>query len=121
MKAKTIERELNALTNLYEKKDAAQFSASLHPSFLWSSFSKEVMAEDFKTFSEIQIKMRPLQMEMRPDVTLAQVTWEGIRKGDPLTASVRQSGNALFVFSVEEPPRLVEIRGENPFGLFQKK
>jgi hypothetical protein len=121
MKAQKIELELKNLAKLYEKRDESQFFSSLHPLFKESSFSKESIQHDFKTFSEIKIGMEPTQVEITKEGVFIEVYWEGAWATNSVSSPLRQSGHALFIFSAEDPHRLLEIRGESPFGLFQKK
>ncbi len=118
IQAKNIEQELSALTQLYEKKDN-QFFAHLHSLFKWPAFFKESVQHDFETFSEIKMRLKMTRLDITKENLKAGIYWEGSWE----TSSVlplQQSGQALFIFSADSPPRLLEIRGESPFGVFQK-
>jgi hypothetical protein len=120
MKAGKIKSVLHQLIERYEKKDENLFLSSLHPEFKGSSLSKEAILYDFRTFSEIKIRVEPTRIEIAKDLSSIEAHWEGVWTANA-SPPIRQSGRALFIFSEEASPQLLEIRGESPFGLFQRK
>lgn len=112
-----MELKLNELVALYENKDEKQLILALGPSFQWTSFPREAVSADFETFSEIKIKVKLLQVEIKKDSMFAQIYWEGRWTQNEASGFLSQSGNALFIFDAEGRPGLLEIRGESPFGI----
>jgi len=126
IESERIRQALDTLTALYEKKETSFFS-HLHPLFKWPAFFKESVQHDFETVSEINMTIKITRLEITKEAVFTSIYWEGTWKDEtpPVTVSLtlplRQSGNALFIFSTASPPLLMEIRGESPFGVFQKK
>ncbi len=125
VEANKIKHELDTLTQLYEKKDTRFFS-HMHlagvapPLFKGSALFKESIQHDFDTFSEIKMNIKITQIEIKQDAISTGIYWEGAWKMNNDAPPLKQSGNALFIFSREPPSVLMEIRGESPFGVFQK-
>jgi hypothetical protein len=120
MKAGKTKLVLHQLIERYEKKDENLFLSSLHPELKGSSLSKEAISYDFRTFSEIKMRVEPTRIEIANDSAFIESYWEAVWTANA-SPPIRQSGRALFIFSGEESPQLLEIRGESPFGLFQRK
>ncbi|MBI3598548.1 MAG: hypothetical protein HY201_03745 [Nitrospirae bacterium] len=119
IEAEKIRQELAALTALYEERNN-QFFSHLHPLLEGSAFFKESVQHDFETFSEIKMNIKITRLEIRKEDVWTSVYWEGTWKVISDASPLLQSGQALFIFSAESPPRLMETRGESPFGVFQK-
>ena len=118
--ANNIRQELETLSALYQDKTTA-FFAHIGSSFKGPVFFKESVQHDFDTFSEIKLNIKMTRIEITKEAVLTLVYWEGIWEFPEKALPLRQSGNALFIFSTDAPRQLIEIRGESPFGVFQKK
>ena len=123
VKADEIEQELETLTISYQEKEATTFFSRMHPLFKWPPFFKESVEHDFAIFSEIKMNMKISRIEIASESVKTGIYWEGNWKKSSTglgAPPLRQSGQAIFIFSTESPPRLLEIRGESPFGVSQK-
>ncbi len=119
VEAKNIRQELETLSALYQDKTTAFFS-HISPSFKGPADFKEAIQHDFDTFAKIKMNIRITRIEITKEAILTGVYWEGIWEVPEKALPLRQSGNALFIFSTDAPRQLIEIRGESPFGVFQK-
>ncbi len=117
MKVHKVEQAIRGLAEAYEKRDETRFTLHLDPSFPDTPLFKEQVGRDFKTFSEIKMRMRISRVEVTKDAILTGVYWEGEWKTKTGEEPLRQSGYALFSFSTDDPPRLLEGRGDVPWGM----
>ncbi len=111
-----IETALNSIAASYQKKDPSRLSLHLSPAFLGRSLLQEQIERDIATFSEIKVKMQLNRVEMTNEIVWTSIYWEGtwtIPGKEPLMAS----GQALFGWNTDDPPRLLEIRGDPPWGM----
>jgi hypothetical protein len=113
-----VEQTLQQMTESYRNKDRAGLSHHLDPAFSHRSILEEQIQNDFDAFSEIAIKMNVVRIHSTKEATWATVYWEGV--WTPVTGSappLYQSGHALFGFSKDDSPRLLEMRGDAPWGV----
>jgi len=118
-----IGQVLRQIEASYRQKEEAGLLLHLDPSFQQVSLFKEQIRHDFTTFSEINVTMKIIRVDKTPSEISTSIYWEGTWKektGDtllpPSASPLHQSGHALFLWNLDEVPRLLEIRGDAPWG-----
>lgn len=115
-----VRQALVSITESYEKKDEKKFLSSLDPSFQSLPAFKEQLLKDLDAFSEIKIDMKVDRVEVQAGSIATAVHWGGVWKGAPGSPPLEKKGHAVFVWTTGEAPLLLEIRGDPPFGIFQR-
>jgi len=125
-----IEETLRHIEESYHKKDKEGISLHLAPSFQQADQVKEQINQDFTTFSKIKIDMKITRVDKsKKDISTA-IYWEGIWHPNPQPEGgvatekvafppLHQSGQAVLVWSLDELPKLLAIRGNTPWGIQQ--
>ena len=115
-----IEQTLHQIEEAYRQKDEARISFHLDRSQQASLF-KEQVRQDFTAFSDMKIKVKITGVNKTKEGISTAVYWEGEWRTetnpDSLPPPLRQAGHALFVWSLDELPKLLEIRGDPPWGI----
>jgi|GEM_PF-3056661 len=112
-----LEGALTDLEGAYEKGEAPRFFSSLSPSFEEADRFRQKIESDFKNFPERHLSLVPQRIWIQQKEASVTLRWEGTWVPSAPRSPIRQGGTALFRFMKEnERFRLVEIRGESPFG-----
>ncbi len=110
-----VEQAVQTIREAYEQKDETKLLGQIDPSFPNLATLKTQIKNDFQ-FRSIKMEMRISRVDVTEEAIAAGVYWEGewINK-EPL----RQAGYAVFRFNKEASPKLLEIRGDIPWGFHE--
>jgi len=113
-----IEEALHQIEMSYRQRDETHLFPYLNASSEQTAQLKEQILQDFTAFSEIEMTMRVIRVDKTQDQIQTTIYWEGTWLGGlPSSSSaLHQSGNALFIWSLDESPKLLEVRGNRPWG-----
>lgn len=111
-----VRQTLAEMTASYQKKDETGFFSAIDPSLQSPSSLKEQVSKDWKTFSDLNVDIKVDRVEIQEGSITTAVHWDGVWK-TAATPPVEKKGHALFIWTTAEPPRLLEIRGDAPFGI----
>lgn len=114
-----IREALQGITESYEKKDAQAFLDHLDPSFKGSAELKNQTLQDFKVFSQMEIQLIIDRVQIEEKSIWVAAHWGGVWKTTPEAAPLEKKGHALFRWTSGDHPKLLEIRGDPPFGVFR--
>ncbi len=112
-----IDHVLRYIGEAYENKDETRLLLYFDSSFPDLPLLKERVGGDFKVFSEIKMNMKISRVDVTHEAILTGVYWEGVWKTETKEEPLLQSGYALYRFSKDDPPRILEIRGDVPWGM----
>lgn len=114
-----IDEALHSITESYEKKDEKSFFSGFDPAFKFLAPLKNQVLRDFETFSEIDVTITIDRVEIEGELISAAVHWGGVWKSSSQGRPLEKKGHALFTWKSGEAPKLLEIRGDPPFGVFR--
>jgi len=118
-----VEEALRRIEASYRQKDAARLLSYLDTEFKQADRFKAQIHQDFTAFSEINMTMKVIRVNKTNAGILTAIHWEKTlteRADNPrrltLPSPLHQSGHALFVWSLDALPRLLDVRGDAPWG-----
>ncbi len=120
MEVDHLQEAFLSITESYEKKDEKTFLSKLDPAFQPLTPFKNQVLHDFKNFSEAHIRLIIERIQIEPESVVVAVRWSGTWKTADDAPALEKKGHALFRWTTGENPRLLEIRGDPPFGIFTK-
>lgn len=113
-----VRQALVSITESYEKKDEKTFFSKVDPDFKSPAGFRSQVLRDFNTFSEADIRMIIDRIQIEQGSILVAVHWGGSWKLLPGAPPIEKKGHTLFRWTSGEELRLVEIKGDPPFGIF---
>ena len=113
-----IRQALDSITESYEKKDEKTFFEKIDPSFKNVEDFKGRAIQDFATFSQIKLELKVDRIRIEDDSIWVAARWSGAWKTAPEAPPLEKRGNALLRWTAGEDPKLLEIRGDPPFGVY---
>lgn len=114
-----IRQALQGITESYEKKDEKAFFEKLDPAFKGGADFKNRALQDFKAFSQMEVHLNIDRAQIEEQGVWVAVHWGGIWRTAPEATPIEKKGHALFRWTSGDPPKLIEIRGDPPFGVFR--
>lgn len=115
----SVQKTLNQLSQAYEKKDETAFLEKLDPDSKLLDAVRAGVLEDFKQFSKADLSFVIDRVEIDEESFQTMVHWLGGWKRSS-SPPVEKRGDAVFYWIGREDPKLTEIRGDSPFGLFAR-
>jgi len=112
-----IEQALRQIEEAYRQKDEERLSFHLNRLSEQASFFKEQVSQDFTAFSDLKIKMNITRVNKTKEDISTMVYWEGEWRTETGSPPLRRASHALFVWSLDAWPKLLEIRGDAPWGI----
>jgi uncharacterized protein YktA (UPF0223 family) len=109
---------IQEITKAYEQKDGKRFFANLDPSFHQLERFKNRINRDFENFSTADIQMTIEQIRIEQESLVTMVLWKGDWTSLQDAPPLRKRGHAVFRWTADENLRLLEIKGNTPFGVF---
>jgi hypothetical protein len=117
MQASRVQEAVEAIRKGYEQKEETELFLYFDPSLPYIAILKTQIQNDFNRFSMIKMEMITSHIDVATHSVSAGIYWEGRWEATPQAMPIYQSGYALFRFSNENPPTLLEIRGDLPWGI----
>lgn len=114
-----IRQALQGITESYEKKDEKAFFEKLDPAFKNGADFKSQTLQDFKAFSQIEVHLTIDRAQIEAQAVWVAAHWGGVWKTAAEAPPIEKKGHALFKWTSGDPPKLLEIRGDPPFGVFR--
>ncbi len=113
-----LRKALLEVTEAYEQKDKEAFFSRFDPSFHPLTLFKNQVNRDFEAFSgaDIQVTIEQIRIEQESLVTV--VRWKGSWTSVSGEPALRKRGHAVFRWTSKPMLRLLEIKGNPPFGVF---
>lgn len=114
-----VQKALNHLSQAYERKNEPEFLEKLDPDSKLLDAVRAGILQDFKQFSEAELSLVIDRVEIDEESFQTMVHWQGGWKQSS-SPPVEKRGDAVFYWIGREDPKLTEIRGDSPFGLFSR-
>jgi hypothetical protein len=117
IQASRIQEAVEAIQKGFEQKEEKELFSYFDPSLREIAALKTQIQNDFNRFKTIKMEMKVSHIEVTTNAVSAGIYWEGTWKAAAEAMPIHQSGHALFRFSNEDPPTLLEVRGDRPWGI----
>jgi hypothetical protein len=105
---------LDLLKKNYEARNPSDFLSGFDPSFQNLDQITINTREIFNQFNPITLHLYLDHIELEPSSSSLVIRWDG--EWTPIAKpAIRASGNAIFRFTGEAVPHLIEIQGISPF------
>ena len=114
-----IRLALQGITESYEKKDEKAFFEKLDPAFKNAADLRNQTLQDFKAFSQMEVQWTVDRVHIEEQGIWVAAHWGGVWKTTAEGPPLEKKGHVLFRWTSNDPPKLLEIRGDPPFGVFR--
>lgn len=114
-----VRTAISSLAESYEKKDKEAFFAELDPSSESLRSLRNRVVQDFEHFSKVDISITIDRVEIKETSLKTAVRWRGVWTEGPNLPPLEKRGNAIFQWAATDDPKLIEIHGESPFGIYR--
>jgi len=113
------QKNLSSLAASYGKKDEKGFFEGLDSSADSLSLVRPRMLRDFEHFDSAEISFVLDRVEVEAGRIKTVVRWKGLWTQKPGIPSIEKRGKAIFFWNDDSDPKMIEVRGDSPFGVFR--
>jgi len=114
-----IKKNLSSLSGSYGKKDEKGFLEGFDPTSDSLSLIRTRIVADFERFSSAEISFIVDRVELEDGRIKTVVRWKGTWTQKPDTPPLEKRGKAIFFWNDSSDPKMIEVRGASPFGVFR--
>ncbi len=119
IKVGQIQKTLSELGEAYVKKDKERFFAEVDPASISMPILEDRVLGDFKHYSKAELSLRIHRVELGESTFRTSVHWKGVWKSEADLPVLERSGKAIFILAASEDPKLINVLGDSPFGVFR--
>ncbi len=114
-----IQKNLSSLAIAYSNKDENGFFGGLDPSSDALDLVRTRTLRDFEHFNSSEIAFVLERVEAEAGRLKTVVRWKGVWVQKLNVSSIEKRGKAIFFWNDASDPKMIEVRGDSPFGVFR--
>ena len=115
-----IQERLKQFSKSYEQRDKKTIFSAFDPGSALLDPVRDKILQDLERFSKTQLSFVIERVEIEESAFKTTLRWRGLWRVGLDPDPMERQGGVVFLWSDRDNPKLTEVRGDSPFGLFSR-
>ncbi|MBN4054748.1 hypothetical protein JYT87_03475 [Nitrospira defluvii] len=115
-----LQTVLTDIADAYGRKDTEGFLAGIDTSSQAMRSLQDRVIQDFDHFSSAVLSLAIHRVEISDKALKTTIRWKGVWTSASDLLLLEKRGSAILFWTTSGEPKLIDVRGESPFGVFSK-